>query len=897
MKGMRQKIALFLAALVLGGATLLLPVPSVRYGAAFLLLWVLPGLAWMALVPLGVLDRVERWAVGLGLCFVVSPMITLLVTYLPGPVSRITLLAAIAVSIGLPLGASALVPALRKQLSGSVGMPSMMKMPPPPVPLPRGEGEIVPPPWRGRLGGGGQRLFSEQQSVGAESHKRFDVGAIFSARCPLWRDGRAWLLAAVLIAAALRVVNVGYSEFQGDEAAVMVRAAQALEGDEATVFQHRKGPAELAVVMATWRLTGTASEWMARLPFAWAGVLGVAAVFLLGRRLGRPHAGGIAACLLAVEGFFVGFGRIVQYQSLVFALGALGLLCLLAYWQRGRGVLLAVAAALFAGGALAHYDAALALPAGLLLVAARLWRDRRNGWRTWLPVTTAVLVGGALLGLFYVPLLRGPYAEGTSYYVSGRVGSGPYNHLPSTFELSAVYDSIYLLALLVLALIGMGLVTWRRWGRGVLALAAVPVALAITGLVWPEMWAVGERTWAWAPFAALLVGALLAPRQTMGQRALWLWLGLPALFYLFFVALPLTHVHTAFPAWAMLAGLGLADLGRWLAARSRPVLRVAVVGGVLVYALCGFYAIMVFVDHTPEYRRTFPEFKNPLYWTPYERMPEAGLFGFPYRAGWKTVGRLMDAGVLAGSYASNEEREITDYYTRQRVRLDCASPDMFVIAADVQDEVPIPWDQIEDEYRPAAMITVGGRPKITVYSRGATGEAAVYRAEEYGQLFDLGSTPDRVAWPAFDRMEALQPEEYVPHAATLGNVARLLGYTVDTGHAVPGGYVELTLIWQALEPTLVDYHSFTHLYDGEAMRGQLDGQPVCGGFPTSRWQPGQIVVDPYRIPIWEDAPPGRVPLLVGLYDFATMERLPVFASDGGPIGDSVHLTDVEIGRP
>ncbi len=849
MKSMKRKIALPLVALILGAVILVVPAPSVRYGAAFPLLWVLPGLAWIALIPHGTLDRVERLAVGLGLCFVISPVITLLVTYLPGPVDRVTLLAAIVASVGLPLGLSALVPALRKQLTDTA------------------------------------------------SRRGLNFGAIFSARHPLWRDGRAWLVVAVLIAASLRVVNLGYSEFQGDEAAVMVRAARALEGDGGAVFQHRKGPAELTVVMAVWRLTGTTSEWMVRLPFAWAGVLGVAAVFLLGRRLGRPHVGGIAACLLAVEGFFVGFGRIVQYQSLVFALGTLGLLCLLAYWECGRGILLAVAAALFAGGALAHYDAALALPTGLLLVAARVWRDRKDGWHTWLPLAAAALVSGVLLGLFYVPLLRGPYAEQASYYVLGRIGSGPYNHLTSTFELSAVYDSVYLLALMALALIGQVLVTWGRWGRAGLVLSLLLVALAVTGLVRPEMWMVGERTWAWVPYAVLLIGAPLAPRQSVGTRALWLWLSLTALFYLFFVALPLTHIHTAFPAWAILASLGLVDLGRWLATKSRAALRVAAVGGMLVYALCGSYAITMFVDHIPEYQRTFPRFKNPLYWTPYERMPQAGLFGFPYRAGWKAVGHLMDEGVLAGTYDSNEEREITDYYTRQEVRLGCASPDMFVVAVDVQDEVPVRWDQIEEEYHPVAVIAVGNQPKITVYGRGATGEPMVYRAEEYDGPFDLESTPGRVAWPAFDRMEALKPEEYVPHEATLGNVARLLGYTVDTRHAVPGGYVELTLIWQALEPTSVDYHTFTHLYDEEAMRGQLDGQPVCGGFPTSRWQPGQIVVDPYRIPIWEDAPPGQVPLLVGLYDFATMQRVPVLAPDGSPAGDSVHLIDIEIQEP
>jgi 4-amino-4-deoxy-L-arabinose transferase-like glycosyltransferase len=844
---MKRQSVLFAVTLILGLVVWAVPSHLVRYGAAFALLWVLPGLAWVTLVPQGVFDRAEWLVVGLGLSVVITPAVALLTSYLPGPLGRATLLVAVVGAIGLPLLLSAL---MRKEDAAS--------------------GE-----WR----------------------ELRNHGSVLSTQHPLWRDGWAWLLAAVLIAVGLRVVNLNYSEFQGDEAAVLVRAAQVLEGDEAAVFQHKKGPAELVLVMAGWRLTGLTNEWMARLPFAWVSVLGMIAVFLCGRRLGRPHAGGIAACLLASEGFFVGFGRIVQYQSLVFALSTLGLLCLLAYRARGRGSLVVVGAAFFAGGALAHYDAVLALPVGLLLVVARLWHDHRRGWRALVPVLAAALIGGVLLGVFYAPFLRSPYVAGTSYYVSGRIGDDFYNHLWSTFELSAVYDSVYLLALMLFALAGQTLATWARWGRVGLGLSGILLATAITALVWPEWWVADELTLAWIPAAILLVGVLLAPSQPATTRTLWLWLGLPALFYLFFVALPLTHIYTAIPAWALLAGVALANLGHWLAGRSKAVLRVVGFGGIAVYVLCGYYAVMLFVDHSPEYRRTFPQFKHPLYWTPYERMPKEGLFGFPYRAGWKAVGHLMDEGQLTGTYDSNEEREITDYYTRQAVRLSCASPDMYVTAVDVQDEVPIPWEQIEEEYQPAVLVTVGEQPKITVYGQDAVGGPSVYRVEAYDRLFDLGSTPERVAWPALDRMGTAEMEDYVLHEAIFGNVARLLGYKVDTRHAVPGGYVELTLLWQALESTPLDYHVFTHLHDGEAMRGQLDGQPVCGSFPTSRWQPGQFVADPYRIPIWGDAPPGLVPLIVGMYDFATMQRLPVSASDGSPAGDSVSLTDVEIRAP
>jgi len=307
---------------------------------------------------------------------------------------------------------------------------------------------------------------------------------------------------------------------------------------------------------------------------------------------------------------------------------------------------------------------------------------------------------------------------------------------------------------------------------------------------------------------------------------------------------------------------------------------------------------MAFVGHDPEYLRVFPQARSPIYWTPYDQKPiEIGLYGFPYRVGWKVVGALFDQGQLAGSYSSNEKPRATAYYTRQAVRLDCASPDMYIVASDVHDAVPLRWDQIEAEYHPAVVVTVGGQPRLTIYEKGAVGTPRVYQAEEWSEQFDLNTTPERVAALASFDVGKVRAEEYTPHEALIGDFAHLLGYKIDDAHAVPGGYVELMLLWQARGPAPIDYQVFTHLHDGQVMRGQLDGQPVCGTCPTSQWETGQLIADPYRIPIKEDASPGSVPLTVGMYDLVTMKRLPVTASDGSPVGDSVHLTDVEIHGP
>jgi hypothetical protein len=650
--------------------------------------------------------------------------------------------------------------------------------------------------------------------------------------------------------------------------------------------------------MAGWRLTGMTTEWMSRLPYAWASILGVAAVFLYLQRSGHPHSGGIAACLLAIEGFLVGLGRGMRHHSLVFVLTTLGLLCLLSYYRRGSGMMVIVASVLFAGAAHAHYDAILVLPVGLLLAGARLWLDRKRIWRAAAPAVAAGLIGAALTALFYLPFWRSPYVGGTSHYLSQRIGGHVYNNLWSSFELSAVYNSVYLLGVLALALAGQTLNTWRRWGVVGLIVCALLLAAMVIGLVWPERLVVEDLSRAWVPCAILLLGALFAPRQSMETRVLWLWIGVPAVFFLFFVALPLTHVYAIFPPWAMIGALGLENLGCWLSKRAKVIRYGAVAGGAAIYALCAIYPVILFVDYTPEYLRGFPQTQSPLYWTPYDQKPtEVGLYGFPYRVGWKVVGYLIDEGQLSGSYTSNEKARATGYYTRQSPRLDCASPDLYIVAADVHDQVPLRWDQIEAEYRPSIVVTVRGQPRLTVYQHNAIDPPTSYQAEEYERAFDLRTTPDRVAESALSGLTTTPIEEFIPQDVLIGDFAYLLGFKIDDTHATPGGYVELTLLWQSLKPTQVDYHVFTHLHDGERMRGQLDGQPVCGSLPTSDWQPGQIVIDPYRIPIMADAPTGTVPLVIGMYDFATMQRLPVSAPDGTPAGDTVPLIDLEIQTP
>jgi hypothetical protein len=106
----------------------------------------------------------------------------------------------------------------------------------------------------------------------------------------------------------------------------------------------------------------------------------------------------------------------------------------------------------------------------------------------------------------------------------------------------------------------------------------------------------------------------------------------------------------------------------------------------------------------------------------------------------------------------------------------------------------------------------------------------------------------------------------------------------------PGGTLEVTLTWQALAPIEDDYTVFLHVLDAaDGIDGQVDAWPVQGTYPTSQWSAGEIITDPYRIPIAPDAAPGVYRLEVGWYLLGTMRRLNVLSAGGEVVADRVLI--------
>ncbi|MCL7453005.1 MAG: hypothetical protein M8467_08125 [Anaerolineae bacterium] len=178
------------------------------------------------------------------------------------------------------------------------------------------------------------------------------------------------------------------------------------------------------------------------------------------------------------------------------------------------------------------------------------------------------------------------------------------------------------------------------------------------------------------------------------------------------------------------------------------------------------------------------------------------------------------------------------------------------------------------------------RPEASILRTWADGYGRTY-----AQAYDL--PPAEVQPP--------QPDEL--SGALLGDAVELVGYSLDRDTAIGGDTVYLTLYWRVLASMDQDYTVFTHLLGAHnpATGGPLwaghDSQPVGGHYPTTAWQPGEIVLDVHPLTLPAGAPAGPYQLEAGFYLLETMTRLPARDAGGERLpDDAVLLGTLEVGQ-
>ncbi len=423
------------------------------------------------------------------------------------------------------------------------------------------------------------------------------------------------LFALFIITLWLRLVNLGYSDYQGDEIKALARLAP---GQSLIDFllQQRKGPVEFLITYLVGLFHPSFdNQFLTRLPFTLGGILGVYIFY----RLIKLHYGArpalYATLLLATNGLFIGLNRIAQYQpfTILFSLLALYAFSLAIERDGWRVVGVYIGMIFWAFAILAHYDGVFIAPMAVYLLYR--WYNHSAslspGTRRRHLLLSAVL-SAIFLASFYIPFATSVNKDVLAYWEGRIIESPDRMSVPSSLYIFKLYNPL-LAIYLYPALAFLSLFRFRT---------VLPL------LIW-----------------------FLFP-----------WIVLEGIIYD-----PGTHIYVyLLPAIAM-AGIGAAVLEDWIVRlvsdrlgrqTNHWLFRAGITAIFLFLAVLSHF---IFVDTTPEYPWEQRRF---LFWTLGEPDTEYHIwaYGFPYNRHWEDIGDFVRENDGSGYYFSNEKNSIASKY-------------------------------------------------------------------------------------------------------------------------------------------------------------------------------------------------------------------------------------------
>ena len=419
----------------------------------------------------------------------------------------------------------------------------------------------------------------------------------------------------------LRIVDLGYSNFLGDEISTLCRFSNFKTPLQflAYLLGQRKGPVQYLVTCAFSIFDPTfSSELALRLPFAVANLIALVCFFFLVYRLFTLQVAIYSSFLFATNGIFIAFARIVQYQSFVIlgvVAGVLGLTLALQHEKwKVYGLYLGFLSAAMA--LLAHFDAAfIMMPMAVLVL--HWWRKFYNQpdfVRLRKHLIAATMLFAVLVLAFYIE-----YAIRLGSYQTNYWGERLTGESTNILRLFQFYNP--------------GPVLWISLGSVVIGLTRI--------------------------------------RKSISWQVTLAWFLPPLIFMTMVVQDSRTHAYTYLLPLLIVAGIGIDTFISWLhlllRGKSTQIAHAIVLTIFLVFS---YLSYMIFIDHDPAY----PWYPKSILGMKLGGGYLAGTFGFPYSREWRDIARWFDK--LPDKYVflvTNEDLEVPAFYLPSKVRYEYIS--------------------------------------------------------------------------------------------------------------------------------------------------------------------------------------------------------------------------------
>lgn len=121
--------------------------------------------------------------------------------------------------------------------------------------------------------------------------------------------------------------------------------------------------------------------------------------------------------------------------------------------------------------------------------------------------------------------------------------------------------------------------------------------------------------------------------------------------------------------------------------------------------------------------------------------------------------------------------------------------------------------------------------------------------------------------------------------AVVGERFRLAGAELNPA----GTRLTVTLLWECLNPTATNYVVFVHVEQAGLPVSTGDGPAADGYYPTHFWRAGDWIVDRHVVELARPFDPVQDRVVVGMYEFPSLQRLPVADRASNPLGDGVVI--------
>ena len=471
----------------------------------------------------------------------------------------------------------------------------------------------------------------------------------------------------------LRLSNLGYSDYQGDEIKALYRPQAGQELFEFLLSQ-RKGPAQFLVTYVVGIFNPSYNnQLLVRLPFAIAGILSVYFFYKFAKLEFGKTIAFYSSFFISTNGLFVAFARIVQYQSFVtlFSILALYFLSLSTKYKTWRIYGLYLGMCCWGISILAHYDGVFIAPFALYIIH-KWYVSKANLLSRVLKLKHLIFVFAIftiIIAVFYIPFFFS-LSESTKAYWSDRITKKSGSSI-STFTTYNPTFVVYFYALL--------------------------------GLI-----------------------SLFKFKQLF---TVWLWFLFPLLFMEVLVSYPGTHIYTYLIPFCILIAYGLREIGPL----SKKIFKNK--SNFINNSTSAFMLLLIFlvsntafVEHSKEYPW---EKKSFLMWEfPIKR--RLSLFGFPYYRHWEEIGLYLKK--VAGSdgyYITNEKKSIVRYYVPSnfinlQLQADTHKLDGYVYIIYIKnpqsrtelilDKEPSYWDR----YKPITTFSNDNKMVVKIYRLSAS---------------------------------------------------------------------------------------------------------------------------------------------------------------------------------